>query len=107
MKFTNSMDSVRRVNVRVEYRLSVGDLARILANRVERRGIELDGVGWVCGSEELEGRFMVFTKVLPEIREELKDYGENSLIFDGDSEVLKWAVKQVETATGEKNTEGI
>lgn len=107
MRFSNSMDDVRRVNVRVEFRLSVHDLASVLANHVNRQGIDLDGYGYATGLDEIRNRFMVFTKVMPLIRDDLRQYGENATVFDGDREMLEWAVNQVEAATGEKNTEGV
>jgi len=107
IKFTKSQDGVRRATLRVEHRLSVLEMAKVLANRIHRQGIDIDGYGWASSLDEIRGRYMVFTSVMPLIRKDLAMYGENVLFYDGCPEILRWAIKQVESATLEDNEEEI
>lgn len=107
MRFSESNDDVRRASIRIEFRLSVKELGCVLANIVVRQGVQLHGYGYASTLDEIRDRFMAFTDVIPAIREFLGTYGDSSMEFDGDREILIWAIQQVETATSEKNREEI
>lgn len=74
MRLTNSVDGVKRIDVRLESRLSLDDLAYILTSWVSLSG----------NVEEVEGKNYVDTIKI--IRSELQQYGESAIVRGADSD---------------------
>lgn len=99
-RFTPSGDAINRVNIQVTHRLSVKDLAKILAHSFARYGADLDNGVHAFTSDDLTGQNISAGELDRTVRRHLKTSGEMSLSYESD-EIYRWAIWQIERITGE------
>lgn len=100
-RFTTSGDDIRRVNIQVTHRLSVKDLAKILAHSFTLYGVDLDNGVHALTSDDLTGQNIAAGELDRIVRRGLKYYGDpSSLPYESD-QIYRWAIWQAERLTGE------
>lgn len=100
-RFTTSGDDISRVNIQVTHRLSVKDLAKILAHSFVMYGADLDNGVHAYTSDDLTGQNITAEELDRIVRRGLKYYGDPSSLSYESDEIYRWAIAQVEKLTGE------
>ena len=95
---TNSRDNIKRVDVKITYRLTLDNLANAMMSEIAYMGIEIEGNDYdISDIEEIVTFELSPTYISLYIKGALKGRGMNAVVADNDSEELfEWCKQQIQ-----------